>query len=103
MELAKSAVTAYLPEEERCRLVAKIWGNTQKDVIQFSGEYEWYTPEAFMKPVHDVLGHIDLDSASCAKANELVKAEAYHTNIKGRWHFNYRSPSMREAGCCTCR
>jgi len=35
---------------------------------------DWWTPEDFIEPAREVLGSIDLDPASCAAANEVVKA-----------------------------
>jgi len=39
---------------------------------------EWYTPEIYIKAVYEVLGHIELDPASCAEANEKVRALRYY-------------------------
>lgn len=40
---------------------------------------EWYTPATYLDKVREVLGDIELDPASCAFANETVKAERYYT------------------------
>ena len=42
-----------------------------------SGNNEWYTPERYIELARDVLGEIDLDPASCAFANETVRAARY--------------------------
>jgi hypothetical protein len=39
----------------------------------------WYTPALYIDAVREVLGTIDLDVASCAFANQVVKATRYYT------------------------
>ncbi len=39
----------------------------------------WYTPALYIDAVQEVFGTIDLDVASCAFANEIVKATRYYT------------------------
>lgn len=39
--------------------------------------FEWYTPASHMKAVREVLGDIALDPASCAEANQVVKARRF--------------------------
>src|SRR3990167_2412561 len=45
------------------------------------GQYEWYTPPKFTEAATRVMGEITLDPASADKANELVKAKKYFTEL----------------------
>lgn len=40
---------------------------------------EWYTPVKYIEAAREVLGSIDLDPASCALANQTVKATTYYS------------------------
>jgi len=39
---------------------------------------EWYTPIEYIDAVHEVMGGIDLDPASCYKANNTIKASEFY-------------------------
>ena len=40
---------------------------------------EWYSPKTYIEAARKVLGKIELDPASCAKANRVVKAKQHFT------------------------
>ena len=44
-----------------------------------SGNNEWYTPKKYVDAARNVLGHIDLDPASCDYANKTVQAEHFYS------------------------
>ena len=47
---------------------------------RFSSEsHEWYTPEQYIEAVRSLLGEIDLDPASCERANQIVRAKTIFT------------------------
>ena len=53
---------------------------------------EWYTPSRYVEAAREVMGSIDLDPASCAMANETVKATRYYSKeddgLSKPWHGN---------------
>jgi ParB family chromosome partitioning protein len=52
---------------------------TDNQLVQSSVSNEHYTPEAYIEAARDVLGGIDLDPASCAAANKVVKATKFYS------------------------
>lgn len=54
------------------------------------GSPEWYTPAYIIEAAREVMGGIDCDPASCAIAQETVKASVYYTKeddgLTKPWH-----------------
>jgi phage N-6-adenine-methyltransferase len=46
---------------------------------KFSGDFEWYTPKEYIEAARSVFGAIDLDPATSAVAQKIVKAKRYYT------------------------
>lgn len=53
---------------------------------------EWYTPSKYIEAAREVMGSIDLDPASCALANQTVRAARYYTQeddgLSKAWYGN---------------
>jgi phage N-6-adenine-methyltransferase len=50
-----------------------------RDLPEFTGEFEWYTPAEIIEPARSVLGGIDLDPASSETAQRTIRAKRYYT------------------------
>jgi hypothetical protein len=60
---------------KRCWQLAEMWQSANYS----SESNEWYTPAHYIEAVRDVLGEIDLDPASNAKANGAIQAKDIFT------------------------
>jgi ParB family chromosome partitioning protein len=54
-------------------------GGRQSHGTQGTGEIEWYTPGQFIESARSVMGSIDLDPATSALAQEVVRANRFFT------------------------
>lgn len=68
-------------EQENARVTVNLLDAADKHVRGTfgTGENEWYTPAEFIEAARDVLGEIDLDPASSARAQETVRAGRFLT------------------------
>ena len=55
-------------------------GDTMTNILHSSESNEWYTPKRYVDAAREVMGGRELDPASCAEANEIVKAKYYFTS-----------------------
>jgi ParB family chromosome partitioning protein len=78
-QLAKLAEEKFEERLRRAKLAAENSTTSAPGYskVDFSGDFEWYTPPFFIDLAREVLGEIDLDPASCEQAQETVKAKAY--------------------------
>lgn len=84
ISVSAAAEIAKLPQEEQQERILK------PHVSHNAGDNEWYTPEDIIESARYVLTTIDLDPASSALANDVVKASRYFTSeddgLKQEWH-----------------
>jgi DNA N-6-adenine-methyltransferase (Dam) len=60
---------------KRCQRIAHL----EQAIMHDPQSVEWYTPARYIDAVREVLGEIDLDPASCAEANAVVRAKQFFT------------------------
>lgn len=96
---------ASIPEEERLDYVSSaneegqpatvsgLLARIEKAHVSFnSGENEWYTPPEYIQAARETMGSIDVDPASCEKANSIVNAGKFYTaddnGLEKNWEGN---------------
>jgi hypothetical protein len=81
-----------LTEEQVGELRCKLWGHGDGRFTHLTGNFEWDTPDYIVEAARALMGSIDIDPASCALANKLVKAAKYYTKkdegLKQEWPGN---------------
>jgi hypothetical protein len=55
---------------------------------------EWYTPARYMVLVREVLGDIDLDPASTAEANQVVRAKVFYDQASNGLARDWRAKTL---------
>lgn len=69
----------------------------------YADSNEWYTPQAYIDAARKVLGRFDLDPASCALANKVVKAKTFFSRnedgLSKKWKGTvWMNPPYGDAG-----
>jgi phage N-6-adenine-methyltransferase len=77
-------------EDEALAISREIWGHHNVRGTQGTGENEWCTPPKYIELARAVLGDIDLDPATNAQAQEIIRATRYFTKadngLAHEWH-----------------
>jgi phage N-6-adenine-methyltransferase len=65
-------------------------GSSDQKGASGTGENEWFTPAQYIEAARMVMGEIDLDPATSAKAQELIAAHNFYTKqddgLRQEWH-----------------
>lgn len=76
-------------------------------VAHNSGNNEWYTPKVYIESARLVMGEIDLDPASSAMANKIVRARKYYTEadngLTKSWEGELWIDPRRYGLACPCQ
>ena len=89
LECRNRQLAADLTETEATQLNRMFWGHNVRGT-EGTGENEWFTPPEYIALVRTVLGDIDLDPATHARAQETIGATKYFTKqddgLSQQWH-----------------
>jgi DNA N-6-adenine-methyltransferase (Dam) len=99
-------VKAATKDKEPASIAGCLQWNAPSKFDYLTGEYEWYTPAPIVEAARTVMGGgIDLDPASSAYAQRIVKATEYYTEktngLEHEWHGRvflnppFRHPTIR--------
>jgi len=78
-----------IEDQQTLAISRQIWGHNVRGA-QGAGENEWFTPAEYIELARAVLGEIDLDPATHAKAQETIRATHFFTKaddgLAKEWH-----------------
>lgn len=87
---ANRQLAADLDEVTAVAVNRQLWGHDKIRGTQGTGENEWFTPVDYIKLAREVLGPIDLDPATHAQAQNVIRAEQFFTKaddgLAHEWH-----------------
>jgi len=80
MNAAKANVAPAQHLSEALEISRQMWGHDKGGLYaNCTGFFDWFSPPHIVEAAREVMGGIDLDPASCPKANEVVKAKKIYT------------------------
>lgn len=89
---ANAKLASHLSEATAISLTRELWGHGGGPAAHLTGNPDWYTPAYIVEAAREVMGSIDIDPASCAQANKMVKAATFYTKeqdgLKHEWPGN---------------